>query len=93
MSCLARENVAVNAEMDLSRQTFHTGAEWQINPLFSLRGGFDQVAEGAGTVFNPGLGIGLNFKGVKFDYAYYSDQILAGNSAHYFTLGFTSGTL
>ncbi len=84
LSYIARKDILVNADMDLSPFALHTGVEWRLNPTFALRGGFDQV----GGALNLCLGMGLNYKGATFDYAYYKDSTLDANSTSFFTIGY-----
>ncbi len=88
LSYLIRKDVLLAADLDLSPFALHTGVEWTVSPAFALRGGFDQVPTGSSTLLNLCLGLGLNFRGFKFDYAYYRDSSLDANSTHYFTLGY-----
>jgi hypothetical protein len=85
-----RKNILVTADIDLSPFALHNGVEWQLNKIFALRAGLDQVPNGAESTFNLGLGMGIDFKRFKFDYAYYKDNTLDANSTHYFTLGFSA---
>lgn len=84
LSYIARKDILVNADMDISPFALHTGVEWRLNPSFALRGGFDQVGE----ALNLCLGMGLNYKGAAFDYAYYKDSTLDANSTSFFTIGY-----
>lgn len=79
-----KEDVLIAADIDLSPFAMHSGVEWQLNKVFALRGGLDQVPGGV----NLGMGMGIDFRRFKFDYAYYKDNTLDANSTHYFTLGF-----
>lgn len=84
LSYIARKDILVNADMDISPFALHTGVEWRFDPTFALRGGFDQV----GGALNLCLGMGLNYKGASFDYAYYKDSTLDANSTSFFTIGY-----
>lgn len=81
-----KEDVLIAADIDLSPFALHSGVEWQVNKMFALRGGLDQVSDG----LNLGMGMGIDFRRFKFDYAYYKDNTLDANSTHYFTLGFAA---
>jgi len=69
----------------------HFGAEWNPISFLALRAGLDQ---GVGvstlneyTVANDlSLGLGLIFRGFRFDYAYHTFDNVAENTTHYFSL-------
>ncbi|MEA3493640.1 MAG: PorV/PorQ family protein [Candidatus Margulisiibacteriota bacterium] len=85
-----KENILLAADADLSPFALHSGVEWQLNRMFVLRGGLDQVPSGSESALNLGVGVGIDFRRFKFDYAYYKDNTLDANSTHYFTLGFAA---
>ncbi len=85
-----KEDVLIAADIDLSPFALHSGVEWQLNKIFALRGGLDQVPSGSESALNLGIGMGIDFRRFKFDYAYYKDNTLDANSTHYFTLGFAA---
>lgn len=84
------KDLLVNADMDFSPFALHSGIEWKLHPIFTLRGGIDQVPTGSDTAMNFGLGLGIKYSGVSFDYAYYKDTVLDVNSTHYLSLGFVA---
>lgn len=67
---------------------FHLGGEWQPIPYFAFRAGIDQLNNpqqtGTGVYSNYSVGCGIQFSGVRFDYAYRSFYNEDAN--HFFTL-------
>lgn len=83
-----RKDWVLLADYDASRDT-HFGVEWLPKEFIALRGGMEIVPTGSkDTVTNYSMGVGLNFKGFKFDYAYYADTLLAVNSSSFFSLSY-----
>ncbi|OGB90906.1 hypothetical protein A2625_07695 [candidate division WOR-1 bacterium RIFCSPHIGHO2_01_FULL_53_15] len=73
---------------------FHGGAEYKPVSFVSLRLGVDQNSAAAGggsysTVNNLTGGVGIEFYGAKFDYAYYRVADYSENSTHYFSISFS----
>jgi hypothetical protein len=67
----------------------HAGVEWKPMALLAVRGGLERVPTGnSSAAMNMTAGVGLDLKGIKFDYAYFNDGALAANSTHYFTISF-----
>ncbi len=71
----------------------HLGIEWLGWDRFALRLGLDQdpAATGAGNVGivnNLSAGIGLNFAGFRFDYAFHTFGDLSANNTHFFSLSY-----
>jgi len=65
----------------------HLGAEWKPVELLALRAGVDQYPENPDkAVTNYTLGVGLTINMFNFDYAYYLDNLLADNNAHFFSV-------
>ena len=84
-----RQGLLWLADADLSPFSLHTGIEWQPLSVLALRGGLEQVPIGSTTnVTNLGAGVGLMYRGIHFDYAYFKDGSLDANSTHFFTLSF-----
>lgn len=67
----------------------HGGVEWHLAKHIFLRGGAEMVPTGKSTTAtNFSAGVGIDYGGVNFDYAYYLDSTLNAVSSHYFSLGF-----
>ncbi|MFC1570915.1 hypothetical protein ACFL31_00020 [Candidatus Margulisiibacteriota bacterium] len=89
-------SLALDADLaaaDGSPLLLHAGAEFKPVQFISLRAGLDQdsAAQGSGAtsvVNNLTGGVGIEFKGFKFDYAYHADATFNTNSSHYFSLSF-----
>jgi hypothetical protein len=57
--------------------------------FLAVRLGVDQYAETqSSAISNYTLGLGLNYRSFQFDYAYYFDNLLPYNNAHFFSLRF-----
>jgi hypothetical protein len=74
--------------------TLHVGAEYLPFSMIAVRAGIDQDAstsgENSGTVAtNLTAGIGINYEGFSFDYAYHQDSTLSDNVTHYFSLSYS----
>jgi hypothetical protein len=71
---------------------WHTGLEFMPLPILSLRAGIDQKpkAENSGIGIDNNLtaGVGLNFHGITFDYAYHQFGDIGENAAHFVSIGF-----
>jgi hypothetical protein len=84
-----RDNLLLAADADLTPMALHAGVEWKPMALLAVRGGLERIPTGnSSTAMNMTAGVGLDFKGIGFDYAYFIDGALAANSTHYFTLSF-----
>jgi hypothetical protein len=73
--------------------TLHCGAEYTPFSFLAVRAGVDQSAstsgDSAGTVStNITAGLGINFEGFSFDYAYRHDSSLSDNMTHYFSISY-----
>ncbi|OGC06848.1 hypothetical protein A2526_05425 [candidate division WOR-1 bacterium RIFOXYD2_FULL_36_8] len=69
--------------------TIHAGVEWTPIEYFSLRAGLDQDALGTNEVIhNFTYGVGLNYKGLTFDYAYKQKGVYSDISTHYISLSY-----
>ncbi|MFH1710037.1 MAG: PorV/PorQ family protein [bacterium] len=76
--------------------TLHLGAEYQpqigvnyIDRILTLRGGINQIPTPAGSVSNITMGVGVNYQGVEFNYAYspmYGD--IPGTSTQFFSISY-----
>jgi hypothetical protein len=86
---LAKKGLRILADYDIGNG-FHGGVEWEPKDMLYLRGGADVVAVSKNNVVaNLTAGLGYQFKGVSFDYAYYLDTTLNTMSSHFFSLGFS----
>lgn len=73
--------------------TFHVGGEYTYMDIFSARAGVNQQAasEGTNSIIAANyftLGIGVNYQGFAFDYAYCPDINFDTNTTHYFSLSY-----
>jgi len=83
-----RPELAVMGEAD-SLGGLHGGAEWKFRKNLTLRGGMESIPTSkSASTLNYSAGVGLEYQGFSFDYAYCLDTILGSNSAHFFSLGF-----
>ncbi len=88
-------NIAANKFFSLlmdydSNQYVHSGIEWKPKEFLALRFGSELVPTGSKTsVVNFSAGVGLDLKGLRFDYAYYVDTLLSTNSTHYMSISYT----
>lgn len=70
----------------------HLGLEWGIGEILDLRVGMDQgyIGRGGFSVFdvsnNMTYGVGVSYKGWRFDYAFHEYYNLADNNTSYFSL-------
>jgi S-layer homology domain len=71
---------------------FHAGVEWQAAPMLALRLGIDQQSSSVQVDNNLTGGVGLNFRGFTFDYAYHQYGEITENTAHYISLGYVGET-
>jgi len=68
---------------------FHMGGEWTPLELITLRAGIDQEMVGVGEVANNmTMGLGLNYRGFRFDYAYHQFAGAPGIDNHFFSLSY-----
>ncbi len=95
-SYLVRPNIMIAGDIDLDASgkqpvTLHTGVEWKPIKHIALRAGLDQNAlNKAATVTDLAFGVGVNFKGFSFDYAYKNNSLVENNNAHYFSFSFAA---
>jgi hypothetical protein len=83
-----REGLGLVGDYDLLGG-FHGGVEWKIHKHLCLRGGAEMLSTGkSSSATNFTAGVGLNYKGFNFDYAYYYDSVVNSISSHFFSLGF-----
>lgn len=66
--------------------TLHIGTEYTPINFIALRLGLDQDPSTSGTLNHITAGVGLNYRGFSFDYAFRQDSQLEGNNAHFFSL-------
>jgi hypothetical protein len=93
LSYIVRNGLLLAADMDYAQNNplvLHGGVEWEPLKWLAIRGGIDQVPTSSSqTSTNYTIGIGLNYSGFSFDYAYYYDTLLSSaNSAHFFSLSY-----
>ncbi|NQU18056.1 MAG: S-layer homology domain-containing protein [Candidatus Saganbacteria bacterium] len=92
LTYLPRDSIFLALDLDYAGNqplVFHGGLEWMLKDFLSIRGGFEQVPTSKSeSTANLSAGVGLKFRGFKFDYAYYLDNVLSVNSTHFFTLSF-----
>lgn len=70
--------------------TLHTGIEYQPYEFISLRAGLEEEpASPTDRYHNVTLGLGLNYGGFNFDYAWKQANNLGENNSNFFTIGFT----
>ena len=71
---------------------WHAGIEYYPREIFTLRLGVDQKAKatnaGIGVDNNFTAGVGLEWGGFTFDYAYHQFGEIAENTTHFFSIGF-----
>ena len=71
---------------------WHLGAEYVPLPVLTLRAGIDQKVKatigGIGVDNNLSLGVGLQYAGFTFDYAYHQFGEVTENTTHFFSFGF-----
>ncbi|MFC1637436.1 S-layer homology domain-containing protein [Candidatus Margulisiibacteriota bacterium] len=74
---------------------WHLGVEWLPNEFVALRTGIDQshASDIGGNVAvsnDVSYGLGLLFRGFRFDYAYHTYNSLPENATNYFSLGYVA---
>lgn len=81
-------NLLTDFDIIKNRQTaFHFGAEWFPVKNIAIRAGFDQDPAPDEVVTNLTLGLGLNFSGMQFNYAYHPYEY-SGQASHFFSLAY-----
>lgn len=73
--------------------TWHIGLEWSPLNILTIRSGIDQDASGDGsggitTVSDSTYGVGVNFGGFSFDYAYHAFAGAPSLDNHFFSLNY-----
>lgn len=77
-----RDNLLVTTSLDQSAS--HFGAEYELHPMLTVRGGFQRdINDAVGLKY--AMGAGIRYKGGMFDYAYSVDPGLPGT--HRFSAG------
>ncbi|KAF0134067.1 MAG: hypothetical protein FD145_921 [Candidatus Saganbacteria bacterium] len=67
----------------------HLGIEWLPLDLIALRVGIDQEMVGIGRTFNNfAAGVGINYSGFRFDYAYHQFAGAPGVDNHFFSMSY-----
>lgn len=75
---------------------FHTGVEWWPSNYLALRFGFDQdvIGSDSSSGFNVDsnlcAGVGVQYNGFKFDYAYHKYGTISENDASYLSLSYAA---
>ncbi|HVN66773.1 MAG TPA: S-layer homology domain-containing protein, partial [Candidatus Sulfotelmatobacter sp.] len=75
--------------------TLHLGLEYSPVPIVALRFGLDQdvigngLGTGVGTTGNLTSGVGFNFSGFRFDYAYNQYSWATNSSANYISMSYS----
>jgi len=77
------ESLTIAADLD---DRIHVGAEYTLLNALSLRGGIQRDVRGFGSDLLLNAGVGLQWRGLRFDYAYERHPVLA--ATHYVTLSF-----
>jgi hypothetical protein len=71
---------------------YHLGLEWSPNEYLDVRVGQDQDTVGTGTgldvATNLTAGVGVNYNGFRFDYAYHRYYDIPDNDTSYFSLSY-----
>jgi len=67
---------------------YKLGVEWSPINLLSIRAGIDQAMVGGNVSNDLTAGIGVNFKGFRFDYAYHQFEGAYGVDNHFFSLNY-----
>ena len=89
--------LSMDTEFNLTRANRPTliriGSEWWPNDILALRLGIDQaaVAVGSNTIGISNdltAGVGILYRGFRFDYAYHAYTDLVENNTHYFSLSY-----
>ena len=89
-----RVNVLLDADWEPTRSQnvpilFHLGTEWMPMELLAVRLGIDQEQVGVGTTANNlTAGVGVFFRGFRFDYAYHQFAGAPGVDNHFFSLSY-----
>jgi len=83
---LADTNLYLNRKN--SPSTLHIGGEYRVNTFAVLRAGIDQEIISSSVINNLTAGVGLEFKNIKFDYAYHQFAGAPGNDTHFFSLSY-----
>lgn len=84
--------LAADADMPFTGKSIllHSGVEWRPFPMVAIRGGLDQNPGIKDNVTDFSLGVGLNIKGIHFDYAYKNNSLVENSNAHYVSLSFAA---
>ena len=71
---------------------YKLGIEWTPIDLISVRAGLDQASVGTEIANNLAAGLGINYNGFRFDYAYHQFEGAPGVGNHFFTINYTGIT-
>ncbi len=91
-------NLNLDYDMYLQRQdqppVGHLGLEVVLTPNFTLRAGLDQsvlanTSGGFGISTDTSYGLGLNYNGFRFDFAYHLYNNIAADTTSYFSLSYS----
>lgn len=79
-------------EGSYTRNSLHLGVEWALDKNLILRGGINQVPQSdlqtVGTATHAVAGVGIQFMGFNFDYAYYPDFAEANDTKHFLSISY-----
>src|SRR3989339_910493 len=88
-------NQSLKALLDLHMQPnlsvpalYKLGVEWSPISLLSIRAGIDQAMVGSDISNDLTAGIGVDFKGFRFDYAYHQFAGAPGVDNHFFSINY-----
>ncbi len=94
----ANLNLAMDCDMGIRGEvpgTLHVGVEYQpqlganINKMLTLRAGVNQIPAPDGNLSNITLGLGFNYQGIEFNYAYSPEFTdIPGSSSQYFSISY-----
>ena len=86
----AQYNLLTSLDLEYNRTILlHAGAEWSPLALIKLRAGVDQKPSAGSSITNLAAGLGVNFRGFTFDYAYHTYAELSEFATHYFSIGYS----
>ncbi|MCX5726640.1 MAG: hypothetical protein NT030_05635, partial [Candidatus Saganbacteria bacterium] len=84
-------NIAIDTDMSYGTkrpEVWHLGCEWRPAKILALRLGVDQSPSAASVDNNLTGGVGIQYKGYTFDYAYHQYGGIEENVTHYFSIGY-----
>ena len=81
-------NLILNSDVSIAPFDLNVGAEWNVSPNISFRGGVEQLSTGTSSQTNMTLGVGFKVSGFNFDYSYFKDGAIDSNSTHFFSFSY-----